>query len=228
MPLLPYCVFLSDSIELPKTGVRDRDLLRLDVPGLSVIYSDLAAGEIVGDQFQAAALQFHDVVRAVFERRAVIPFRFPTFLTKEELREHVTKESEEYLNFLSKHSEDAQMEVRLWRVDTAQAKPSSGTEYMMRLSEHLMLLQSAAHDVQGISGHVVRAWKSDESREAIRLFALMQRRDIHEFREKLTNAVHRANIGMRVTGPWPATEFFPGSATRVPRNVVSIAGGDKP
>lgn len=228
MPLLPYCILVSEAIELPKTGIQDRNVLRLDVLALSVIYSDLGTEEIVGDQFQPAALQFHDVVCAVFERRAVIPFRFPTFLTKEELREHVAKESEQYLSFLRRHSEDVQMEVRLWRVDTAQPKPASGTEYMMRLTEHLMLLQSAAHEVQRISGHGVREWKNDEGRDAIRLFALMPRRHIREFREKLTDVVHKANIGMRVTGPWPATEFFPGSATRVPRDVVSIAGGDKP
>jgi len=171
--LLPYCVFLTDLAEVPPTGVEDRLVHQLDLAGLSVIYSDLGTNEIAGDKFKAAALRFHQVVHAVFEQRAVIPFRFPTLLSQEELRDHLHKESEHYLKFLRTHADDVQTEVRLWRVEAGRPKPAGGTEYMMRLSEHLMLLQSAASEVQRISAHLVREWKNDESHDTLRMIALV-------------------------------------------------------
>jgi hypothetical protein len=225
--LLPYCVFLANLAKVPRTGVEDRRVHQLDLAGLSVIHSDLGTNEIAGDKFKAAALRFHEVVHAVFEQRAVIPFRFPTLLTPEELRDHLHKESEDYLKFLRAHPDDVQIEVRLWRVEAERPKPAGGTEYMMRLSEHLMLLQSAARKVQRASAHLVREWKNDEDHETFRLFALISRKHTDDFRERLAATVQRADVHMRVTGPWPATEFFPGSARGV-SHVASLTGGDKP
>jgi hypothetical protein len=226
--LLPYCVFLTDLADVPQTGVEDRLVDQLDLAGLSVIYSDLGTNEVAGDKFEAAALKFHDMVHAVFEQRAVIPFRFPTLLAQEELRDHLQKESEHYLEFLRTHADDVQMEVRLWRVEAGRPKPAGGTEYMMRLSEHLMLLQSAACEVQRITAHLVREWKNDEGHDTVRLFALISRKHTDDFRARIAETIQRADIHMRVTGPWPATEFFPGSARRTSHNVASLTGGDRP
>lgn len=229
MALLPYCTFLAGEAELPRTGIEDRVVLKLDLDGLLVIYSDLGTHDFGGEKFKGAALRFHEVVYEVFEQRAVIPFRFPTFLTEKELRDHLRKESEHYLGFLHTHTDDVQMEVRLWRDDTARPKPAGGTEYMMRLLEHHMLREQAAREVQDLSAHLVREWREDESREEIRLFALISRKHVGGFRERLAErVVDQGHIHTRVTGPWPATEFFPGSARRMPHNVVSITGGDKP
>ena len=223
MPLLPYCVFLSSSGHFPGTGVEDRSVLRLDLDGLSVIYSDLGTNEIVGNNLKTAALRFHEIVQAVFEQRAVIPFRFPTLLTEEELRDHVEKESQQYLKFLRTHADDVQMEIRLWRVDADRPKPAGGTEYMAQLLEHHMLLQHASRKAQRVSEHLVLEWKRNENRDSIRLFALIWRKHANDFREALAEMMaQRAHIRMRVTGPWPATEFFPKSARSAPENFLSL------
>ena len=245
MPLLPYCVFLSDSNELPRTGVQDRDLVRLDVDRLSVIYSDLGKEEIAGDRFKIAALKFHEVVHAVFEQRAVIPFRFPTFIIQEELRGHVHKELEPYANFLRVHADDVQMEVRIWRTEVprtvmeearsfvddvetaAQSNPAGGTEYMKRLLELQKPLRQAAREVQRISEHLVYEWKTEESRDWVRVFALIPRKHIDDFRGKVSQRVlEPARTHMRVTGPWPATQFFPGTSAPIPHNVVTLTRGE--
>ena len=229
MPQLPYCVFLADSNELPQTGVMDRPVQRFDRAGLSIIYSELGMEEIAGDKFQAAALAFHEVVQAVFAQRGVIPFRFPTFLSEDELRSHLRKESQPYLNFLRAHAEDVQMEVRLWLPNAVQAPPAeSGREYLQRAAERMMHMTGASHYVQHISKEIVREWKSQESRDTHRLFALIPRSRIADFRETFREKPRPTNVSMRVTGPWPATEFFAGTVSRTQHNVVSITSGETP
>ena len=226
MALLPYCIFLPHADAIPDTGIQDRPIQSLESAGLVAIYSELEPPNISADQFRAAALKFHQVVHAVFDRCAVIPFRFPTFLTESELREHLGKESPEYLNFLATHADDVQMEVRLWLPNTLQTQPGSGTEYMQSLANRMVYLNNASHYVQHISEDLVREWKSDDSRDAKRLFALIPRSRITDFRERFTDKPRPENVSMRLTGPWPASEFFAGSASRMPHNVLSITRGE--
>jgi hypothetical protein len=227
MALLPYCVFLPHANAIPNTGIQNAPIQSLERAGLVAIYSELEPQNIPGDQFQAAALRFHEVVHAVFERQAVVPFRFPTFLAESRLHEHIDKESKGYLNFLRKHAEDVQMEVRLWIPEALQVKVGSGTEYIQLLANRMTHLKGASEYVQRISEEIVQKWKSNESRDAIRLFALIPRSRISDFRERFTEKPRPANVAMRVTGPWPASEFFSGSASRVPHNVLSITRGEQ-
>ena len=227
MALLPYCIFLPHANAIPNMGIQNVPIQSLESAGLVAIYSELDPQTISGDQFQAAALRFHDVVHAVFERCAVIPFRFPTFLAEGQFREHVDKESKRYLSFLRKHADDVQMEVRLWIPNPSQMKPGSGTEFMQRIANHMTHLKSASDYVQHIAVDIVREWKSDDSRDAIRLFALIPRSRISDFRERFTEKPRPANVAMRVTGPWPASEFFAGSLSGMPHNVLSITRGEK-
>jgi len=244
--LLPYCVFLGEAYQIPQVGVQDCDVLGLEVGGLSVIYSNLGKEQIAGDRFKTAALKFHEVVHRVFEHRAVIPFRFPTFLTEEKLRDHVHQESTHYSSFLRAHADDVQMEIRIWRAEVPRtledearslpddvrtrerSNPAGGTEYMMRLLELQKLLQQAAREVQRIAEHLVHEWKTEESRNSIRVFALVPRKHIDEFRNRLSPSVVEPDLThMRVTGPWPAMQFFPGKSIPMPHNVLSITRGEK-
>jgi len=241
MPLLPYCVFLAAPSEVPTAGVENRVVRHLDLAGLSVIYSDLETNEIAGDKFQPAALKFHEVIDRVFQQRAVIPFRFPTFLSEVTLRDHLEKDSEQYLNFLRAHAEHVQMEIRIWRAEVpgpvrssrddaksaAPSKPIGGTEYMKRLLELQMPLQLAAREVQRISEPLVHEWKTDEGRDWIRVFALVPRKHVDDLRHRLSpSLVEPRRTHMRVTGPWPATQFFARSSTPIPHNVLSITRGE--
>ena len=227
MALLPYCVFLPPPDALPNTGIQDRPIRSLENAGLVTTYSELEPQNISGERLQAAALKFHDVLHAVFDRQAVVPFRFPTFLSERELRDHLGKESRHYLDFLREHAYDVQMEVRLWRPSTGQGKAGSGTEYLTRAAKQVMHLRDASHHVQHVAADIARQWKSDDTRDMVRLFALVPRAHVDDFRDRFKDRPRPANVSMRVTGPWPATEFFAGSTTRMAHNVLNITPGEK-
>lgn len=222
-----YCVFLAGKTELPETGILKRPVQALESLGIVALHSELNRQEIAGDQVQAAALKFHEVVHAVFNHQAVVPFRFPTLLKETELRKHLSKESARYLTFLHRYAEDVQMEVRLWIPKTLQRKPGSGTEYMERAITRWTDLMSASDYVQRIAKGLVSAWKSYGSGDAVRVFAMVARSRIKDFRELFIHNPRPANVAMRVTGPWPAAEFFAGTSTPIPDNVVSITRGEK-
>lgn len=208
MPLLPYCVFLPDSVELPATGVHGCRVHTLRSADLCAIYSELEPAEIAGDRLQRAALDFHEVVHALFARRGVIPFRFPTWLTEDELRAHLGKESARYSSFLHEYAEDVQMEVLLSPVEVPQINAATGTEYMQRLTHQASQLRADALAVQHSVTNGVREWRTQLTRDRVRLFALVQRRHIDDFRDSVANAPYPGNIRLQVSGPWPAMEFL--------------------
>jgi hypothetical protein len=227
MPLLPYCVFLPGPVDLPKHGVSNDAVQLLEAAGLAAIYSELDPQTVAGDRFQRAALDFHDVVHGVFAERAVIPFRFPIWLSADELRDHLVKESAKYVDFLRNHAHDVQMEVRLWPFDVAQKQAGSGIEHMTRLMEREMRLRSAAETLQHAVTEGVREWRVHPSRDLTRLFALVQRNAIARFRQAMSDAIRPGNTRFRISGPWPAMEFMrPTNESNAARNVVSIGRGE--
>ena len=230
MALVPYCIFLTDEVEVPPTGIQGSLVSLLTEDDLSVTYSEISEPQqLSGDHLQGAALDFHNTVHAIFAHRAVIPFRFPTLLNERELRQHLRSQAVPYRNFLREHANEVQMEVRLWPFNSARPKPAtSGTEYMERLvaDEARMLTWGAIPS--GLPG--ARDWRTRRSRDLIRLFALVDRKYLEEFRTKIKERFPAGNIRMRVSGPWPATEFLPASehSAAAPPKVSSITRGEKP
>src|SRR5205807_10120771 len=116
---------------LPAKGIRGSQIYRLTQDALIALYSQIEKSEISAENFQQAALEFHDVVHAVFGHAAVIPFRFPTWLTEPELGAHIGKESKRYQDFLTQHADHVQMEVRIALTSgEASAGTASGTEHL--------------------------------------------------------------------------------------------------
>lgn len=229
MALVPYCIFLADEVEVPPTGIQGSLVSLLTEDDLSVTYSEIAGPQqLSGDRLQGAALDFHNTVHAIFADRAVIPFRFPTLLSERELREHLRSQAVPYRNFLNEHANEVQMEVRLWPFSSARPKRStSGTEYMLGLLADKAHILSLSAIPGGLPG--VREWRSIPGRDLVRLFALVDRKHLEEFRTKVKERFPAGDTRMRVTGPWPATEFLPGSEHRfAPHNVTSITRGEKP
>jgi hypothetical protein len=229
MELVPYCIFL-DEVEVPSTGLLGSPVLRLTENELSVTYSEIAEPEqFSGDRLQGAALDFHNTVHAIFAHRAVIPFRFPTLLSERELREHLRSQAVPYRNFLREHANEVQMEIRLWPFNSARPKPATtGTEYMERLVAHEARRLPLRDSLSGLPG--VREVKRLSSRDLTRLFALVDRQQVEEFRTKAKERFSAGSIRMRVSGPWPATEFLPRSehSAAAPRKITSITRGEKP
>src|SRR5436309_13879783 len=114
MPVLPYCILLRNSaICIPETGVMNSQVHQLSTGDLLALYSEIEKSDIQAKAFQPAALEFHRVVHAVIENAAVVPFRFPTWLTLPELTRHLKQESQRYTSFLTNHANHVQMELRV-------------------------------------------------------------------------------------------------------------------
>jgi len=200
--ILPYCVLLTNSADkLPSKGVRDTRVHAQDAGRLTVIYSEMEQNEIASDTFHQSALEFHHVVQAAFAGVAVIPFRFPTWLSKQEMAEHLEKESAGYQLFLTEHAEHVQMEFRV-AAHPEQGPASSGTEHLRMRADQLREVHKTAEELRNLLAADVVDWRERNIAEGKRLFALVERSRVARFRERLSER------GIRVTGPWPATEFL--------------------
>jgi hypothetical protein len=161
----------------------------------------MGPNEISSDCFQQSALQFHHVVQAVFADAAVIPFRFPTWLSEEGMTTHLERESDGYESFLTRHAKHVQMEFRV-ASHSEQGPASSGTEHLRMRAEQLRGVEKAAQEMRSLLAADVVDWRERDIPGGKRLFALVDRSRVARFRERLSEC------GVLVTGPWPATEFF--------------------
>lgn len=211
MPVLPYCVFLDGPIQVPKTGVQGAELQSHSASGLTVLYSDLDLKSFSQEALPRAVLEFWEVIRRIFEQRAVIPFRFPTRLSKAELREHLNSQQENYSTFLRQFANYVQMEIRVTLADTGDDGSSAsltGTEYMMNLQRSSRRILAFPATFEQITQVKARSWRHRKDGNAVRMFALIEREKAAEFGEKLAG-FRDAKLSTRVSGPWPATEFLP-------------------
>ncbi|PYY16457.1 MAG: hypothetical protein DMG60_14925 [Acidobacteria bacterium] len=208
MPVIPYCILLDDcSPNVPVTGVGDSHIQRLSEGGLLALYSELEKRNISPNTLQSAALQFHRVVQTVFEHVAVVPFRFPTWLTPPELIQHLQQESPRYKAFLTSHANYVQMEARLASVASGlPTNATTGTAHLRARAAESHRLRNIADTLKNLLASEVIEWRERGTQEGLRVYALVDRRSITGFRERLSKREHDINV--RWSGPWPATEFL--------------------
>ena len=209
MPILPYCVLLPNvRIDIPKIGVAQAEIHHLRDSGLLALCSELNKGRISAG-FKSAALEFHNAVHTVFGQVAVVPFRFPTWLSLPELRAHLQQKSSSYRQFLTEHANDVQIEVRvlLRPSSPTSAARISGTEHLRARAATARQLKESAEKARNIIAAEVREWRAREIPEGLRMYALADRRQLDSIREKLSR--RNSEIRLRWSGPWPATEFLP-------------------
>lgn len=207
MSVLPYCILLRDfPSAIPETGVRNSRVHRICEGDLLALYSELLRTDIRPEKFQPAALEFHRVVHAIFDEFAVVPFRFPTWLTLPELSEHLQRESQRYAIFLTNHANDVQMEIRLRSASSSPTKAASGTAHLRARAAESRELRDTAEQVKKQLSSEVIEWRERDTTNGLRLYALVGRASIPAFRERLGKRAH--DVSVRWSGPWPATEFL--------------------
>jgi hypothetical protein len=203
MALLAYCVVLDDgATKLPSEGLLDSRVELIAESGLIALCSELERSVISASNFQQAAVDFHHVVQAVFAAKAVIPFRFPTWLSAQEMRTHLRQESLRYKDFLIKHADQVQMEVRIHAKAAALTSAASGTEHLRLRAAQMRKINDESERIKNLVADMAIDWYVRETPDGTRLYALLSKRLIEAFREKLKS------VPARITGPWPATEFF--------------------
>ena len=209
MPVLPYCIFLENPrLELPVRGVQGSDIQIIAVDRLTALYSEIQKSRLSASTFQQDALAFHDVVHGVFGHAAVVPFRFPSWLSLTELTDHLRKESERYERFLNIHAEHVQMELRLAApAPSLSDRPaSSGTEHLRGRAARTRHLRESADGFRQLLAAEVIEWRERDLPEGLRLFGLVHRDHVASLREKLGG--RGSDVSVRWSGPWPATEFL--------------------
>lgn len=215
MDLLLYCITRDDDpIQIPRNGVREASLEELRYSGLRCIFSHGPDSKDLTAALPDSALQFHQVVQHVFRQVAVIPFRFPTFVRDQtQLKAHLQENEQRYRESLARLQNLAQMEIRI-----SHAKPDaeaendlskkSGTDYLRERQKRQALLDATTETLRKAGSPWLKGWHVSQQADKIRCFALLHRGEKQSFEDALAGITVPADVRVRVTGPWPATEFL--------------------
>jgi Gas vesicle synthesis protein GvpL/GvpF len=210
MAILLYCIAkfgvqASDSL----TGVAGDPVVRVEIGSLAAFTSRNSDSSIwMRPRLQASALEFHDVVSEVFKSAAIIPFRFPTiFENEEQLMERLQERSSEYDGLLEKFRDLVQMEIRLTNPDLKKP-PESGTQYLKSRQAATRMIEKFTSELRSTLSPLSPDWRERPSKDGLRAFALVERGRVEEFGRIMLNMPVPDGLSVRVSGPWPVSEFI--------------------
>ncbi len=214
MACLLYCVTLPKPSANVVGGVCESPVLAREMLGLQIYWSELANPEDclgMPESLKKAALQFHQVLRDILLTATPIPFRFPTLLESEEgMEQHLAGEQQPYRAALERIGDAVQYEVvGSWAVDeqTDLATPVSGREYLKRRSQAMERIAAIDSKLRGVTADSVREWRARQERKSHRWFALVPRENRDRFIASLRSAGTSEGVRLRLSGPWPPSEF---------------------
>jgi hypothetical protein len=166
----------------------------------------------------AIATRFHHALQDVLAGVAIVPFRFPTLADETELRSYLREHQDEYLELLRHFQDFVQMEVRIISASfTAHAdEQASGLEYLKNRQARAQGLEQAAASMRLFAGNTVEDWHDQPVPQGLRCYALVKRSSILRFRDIWSIFVVPQGFNVRVSGPWPTTEFMPLAAIAAP------------
>jgi hypothetical protein len=209
MAILLYCIAKGDvNASNSLTGVAGDPVVRGEIGPLATFTSRNTDSAVwLRTELRASALEFLRVLSEVFKSAAIIPFRFPTiFESEEQLAEHLQERSNEYNALLEKFSDVVQMEIRL--TYPGLGIPSvSGLEYLKARQTTMRAIERFESDVHAILSSLVKDWRQRASKDGIRAFALVDRDRVAEFRNIMLAASVPNGLNVRISGPWPVSEF---------------------
>lgn len=212
MSILAYCVSLAHHfLDAPPAGIGGAEVFEIEDLGLRAWYSEVEEGTFSGaEHVTKAALEFHHFVSAVFREGTVLPFRFPSILESvEDLREHLEERVRWYSNALQRSEGLAQFEARIVNRAQPSAEAPTGTEY---LEERKSLRERSDAVVsvllKGLDDYI-RQHHAKESRQGTRLYLLTDRTRLAALRDTASKISIPEGFEIRLTGPWPPTEFLP-------------------
>jgi hypothetical protein len=211
MPLLLYCVTSQSDIDAPADqGLGEVRAIDDAKHGLRCYYSHVNTLGSDAEEAKSAALAFYGVNETLFRRVAIIPFRFPTVLADEgAIAQELARNGAQFRAALERVADAVQGEVNLRVLPQGSGtKTGSGAEYLRSLSARGKSLDEAAARIRAAAGELVRQWQQRRLGDAVRLYALVARKDYVAFVEKPGTAGLPCGIECRLSGPWPATEFL--------------------
>jgi hypothetical protein len=214
MPCLLYCVTQQNQTVKVAAGVGEAAVQSREMLGVRVYWSNIDNPEVVmgeAESVKKAALQFHQVLREILAVTTPIPFRFPTLLESEDvLEQHLAPEQELYRAALERTADALQYEVvGTWTVEEQAdlATPVSGREYLKRRQAAGGRIAAVESKLKSVTGDSVREWRGRQERKTHRWFALVPRASRERFIASLRSAGSSEGIKLRLSGPWPPSEF---------------------
>jgi len=214
MPILLYCATLPGEAIRIATGVCEAELQSQELGGLRVYWSEISNPEACfgdAESLKKATSQFQQVLRQILAVTTPLPFAFPTLLeSTDSMDEFLAAERAAYRSALERIGDAVQYEITaIWTADDQidMAAPVSGREYVKR--RHEVAQRTAAVDVKlkSVTGDAVREWRSRQDRKRHCWFALVSRQQRERFVASLRSAGPSQGVRLRLSGPWPPTEF---------------------
>jgi hypothetical protein len=212
MSILLYCITEQSESSDVGPGVAGLPVLVYKEAGLDAMFSrNTRAESWTGASLKRSAREFHNVLHRAFSSRTIVPFRFPTLMRDEaELAAHLRDNAPEYSAQLQKFERSAQMDISITHVERTSLGTSrgSGAEYLRTRQKRSDELQGVAKQLQQLASETARSWRDRLASDHLRLFALVDRTDVAAFRERLKKLSVPQSLNIRVSGPWPVTEFL--------------------
>ena len=209
MPVLLYAVAGSlVPLDAP-SGVANSPVCRLEHSGVAIFYSESDTPEIwLRAPLSTSVMEFHRVQKEIFRSSAIVPFRFPAILdSKDELLKHLDERSGTYKDYLQRFAGCAQMDLSLTHANAA-SPPSSGTAYLHERQSRTRVLEQFAKVLRDDLAPLITDWRERSIENGLRCFALVARKQVEEFNEKIKTVSVPPNLSVRVGGPWPVAEFL--------------------
>ena len=210
MPVLAYCIAEAQSnISIPNAGVRGAPIARVLAGPLQGFVSEFDRSVVKRLSIREAAMEFHRTIQELFRQVAVLPFRFPTVLaTEQEILVHMSKHAGEYASTLSRLRNSVQMEIRIGNNARDGEPAESGAKYLQEKQHDRARLKASAADFRQASEPWLKQWRQREVSHGLHCYLLIPREAVEQFLIRIKKIVLPDNQSARVSGPWPATEFF--------------------
>lgn len=213
MSILLYCVTDQGTSSDVGEGVAGLSVLHCKEAGLDALFSrNTSAESWTGASLKQSAREFHNVLQRAFASHAIVPFRFPTFMGGDEgeLAAHLRDNAVEYSAQLKKFEHAVQMDISINSPGSvsSDAPQTSGAAFLRSRQERSEEFQAIARQIEEIANEAAQSWRDRPASNTLKLFALVNRASVAIFHERLKKFPVPRNWSVRVSGPWPVTEFL--------------------
>jgi hypothetical protein len=180
----------------------------LERSGLTIFFSENPTTDLwLKGPLSKSVNEFHRVQQEIFRETGIIPFRFPTILEDgDKLRAHLEERSGEYINLLARFANFVQIDITV--TQTASSPRPSGADYLRERQNRNRTLDEFTTQLRSEAGTLAKDWRQRSIANGLRCFALVERKQVQEFNERMKTVSMPSQLSARVSGPWPVAEFL--------------------
>ncbi len=212
MSLLAYCTLEADAqVEIPTLGVQSEPIVSHQEAKLQCLVSRFSSPTVAGQtSLRESALTFNRVLQALLEQAAIIPFRFLTIVADaQEISGYLREHEEALCSDLVRFRTMVQMEILIQLQTSAGARQlQSGKNYLRAKQAQFERIEKVLSDLRHTLAPYTKEWRLRESVDRARGYALVNRNAINDFRQAAKAIVLPDGVAVRITGPWPVSEFL--------------------